>query len=133
MVVLIACKNEQDPIKNEGARVFTTLYINFSEAQGQINLESMVVSGRCSNSLKLLCMSSLHTRIQMIELKMKELECSQHFSRRPRAAKSAVFGPIKPNFELVGYVIDVLVTCEDEEDQIKNESTREVSRFPPHY
>ena len=50
MVVLIACKNEQDPIKNEGARVFTTLYINFSDAQGQITPESMVVSGRYSNS-----------------------------------------------------------------------------------
>ena len=35
MVVLVICKNEH-PIKNEGARVFTTLYINFSEAQGQI-------------------------------------------------------------------------------------------------
>ena len=29
MVVLVTCKNEKDPIKNEGARVFTTLYINF--------------------------------------------------------------------------------------------------------
>ena len=39
MVVLyVTCKNEEDPIKNEGARVFTTLYINFSEAQGQITL-----------------------------------------------------------------------------------------------
>ena len=45
MVVLVTCKNEEDPIKNEGARVFTTLYINFSEAQGQITLESLVVSG----------------------------------------------------------------------------------------
>ena len=39
MVVLITCKNEEDPIKNRGARVFTTLYINFSDAQGQITLE----------------------------------------------------------------------------------------------
>ena len=44
MVVLVTCKNE-DPIKNEGARVFTTLYINFSDAQGQITLELVVVSG----------------------------------------------------------------------------------------
>ena len=36
MVVLVKCKNEEDLIKNEGARVFTTLYINFSDAQGQI-------------------------------------------------------------------------------------------------
>ena len=45
MVVLVTCKNEEDPIKNEGARVFTTLNINFSDAQGQITLESVVVSG----------------------------------------------------------------------------------------
>ena len=29
MVVLVTCKNEGGPINNEGARVFTTLYINF--------------------------------------------------------------------------------------------------------
>ena len=57
MVVLVTCKNEEDPIKNEGARVFTTLYINFSEAQGQITPESMVVSGRISNSFKVSCIS----------------------------------------------------------------------------
>ena len=36
MVVLVTCKNEEDLIKNEGARVLTTLYINVSDAQGQI-------------------------------------------------------------------------------------------------
>ena len=29
MGLLVACKNEDDPIKNEGARVGTTLFINF--------------------------------------------------------------------------------------------------------
>ena len=29
MGLLVACKNEEDPIKNEGARVVTTLLINF--------------------------------------------------------------------------------------------------------
>ena len=38
MVVLITCKNGEDPIKNEGARVLTTLNINFSETQGQLTL-----------------------------------------------------------------------------------------------
>ena len=33
--VLITCKYEEDPIKNRGARVFTRLYINFSDALGQ--------------------------------------------------------------------------------------------------
>ena len=30
MVVFVTCKNEEDPIKNEGARVLTTLFIDFS-------------------------------------------------------------------------------------------------------
>ena len=29
MVVLVTCKNEEDLIQNEGARVLTTLYISF--------------------------------------------------------------------------------------------------------
>ena len=80
MVVLVTCKNEEDPIINEGARVFTTLYINFSDAQGQITMELAVVSGRNLKPSKLLCMSSLPARMRMIESKMKELECSQDFS-----------------------------------------------------
>ena len=39
MGFLVACKNEEDPIKNEGARVVTTLFINFSDAQGEVNSE----------------------------------------------------------------------------------------------
>ena len=80
MNVLVTCKYEEDPIKNRGARVDTTLYSNFSDAQGQITLESVVVSGRNLNSSKLSCMSSFPARMRMIESKMKELECSQDFS-----------------------------------------------------
>ena len=80
MVVLLTCKNEEDPIKNRGARVFTTLYIKFSDVQGQISLVFVVVSGRNSNPSKILCMSSLPARKGLIKSKMKELECSQSFS-----------------------------------------------------
>ena len=80
MDVLVTCKYEEDPIKNRGARVFTTLYVNFSDAQGQITLESVVASGRNLNSSKLSCMCSLPARMRMIESKMKELECSQDYS-----------------------------------------------------
>ena len=80
MVVLLTCKNEEDPIKNRGARVFTTLYINFSDAQGQITLESVAVSGRNLNSSKLSCMSLLPAKMRMIKSKIKELECSQDYS-----------------------------------------------------
>ena len=80
MEVLVTCQYEEDLIKIRGARVFTTLYINFSAAQGQITLELVVVSGRNLNSSKLSCMSSLPAEKRMIDSKMKELECSQDFS-----------------------------------------------------
>ena len=57
MVVLVTCKNEEDPIKKEGARVLTTLYIDFSDAQGQLTLKSMVGLGQISNSSVLLWLS----------------------------------------------------------------------------
>ena len=73
MHVLVTCKNEEDQIENEGARLFTIFL-------------SLYVYG--------------------------------DFSRRSRAANSAVHGPIWSNFELVAMV--VLLTCINKEDQIKN-------------
>ena len=60
--------------------MFTTLYINFSDARGQITLELVVVFGRNLSSSKLTCMSYLPARMKMVDSKMKELECSQDFS-----------------------------------------------------
>ena len=53
------------------------------------------------------------------------------FSRRSRAAYSAVLGPMWPNFEVVRDVMDVLVTCKYDEDPIKNEGARVVTTFSP--
>ena len=53
IVVFLTCKNEENPIKDRGARVFTTLYINFSDLQGQVTLVLVVVSGRNLKSFKL--------------------------------------------------------------------------------
>ena len=36
MVVLVTCKNEDDPINNKGARMARRLYVDFSDNQGQI-------------------------------------------------------------------------------------------------
>ena len=58
----------------------TTLYSNFSDAQGQITLVLVSVSGRNLKSSKLSCMSPLPARMRMIDLRMKELEWSQDFS-----------------------------------------------------
>ena len=80
MGILVACKNEEDPIKNEGARVVTTLFINFSDAQGELTPKSVSESCLNSNSAELLWLVLLSERVKKIHLKMKELEWSQHFS-----------------------------------------------------
>ena len=54
MVVLLTFKNEEDQIKNEGARVLTRLYVFFSDAQGQLTPKSVSEFNRNSNSSKLL-------------------------------------------------------------------------------
>ena len=45
MDILVTCKYEEYPIKNEGARVVTTLHINILDAKGQITRESAVGYG----------------------------------------------------------------------------------------
>ena len=60
--------------------MFTKLYINLLDAQGQITLDLVKVSDRNVNSPKLSCMFSFPARMRMIESKMKELDCSQDFT-----------------------------------------------------
>ena len=80
MSVLVACKIEEDPIKNEGARVVTTLFIDFSHAQGQLTPKSVMESCRNSNPSKLSWLTLLPARMKKIHWKMKVLEWSQRFS-----------------------------------------------------
>ena len=80
MVVFVTCKNEEDPIKNEGARVVTTLFIDFSDAQEHLTPKSERESCRNSNSSKLLWLVLLTPRMKKIHLKMKSLEWSHYFS-----------------------------------------------------
>ena len=80
MGVLVACKIEEDQIKNEGAGVVTTLFINLSDAQGQLTPKSVMESCQNSNSSALLWLVLLSARMKKIHLKMKVLEWSQHFS-----------------------------------------------------
>ena len=55
MVVLHTCKNEEDLIKIEDARVLTRLYVVvFSDAQGQLTQKAAVEFCRNSNSSNLL-------------------------------------------------------------------------------
>ena len=47
----------------------------FSNAQGQLTPQSMVESGRNSNSSEILWLSSLPASMKKIQSKMKALEC----------------------------------------------------------
>ena len=80
MVVLLTCKNEEDPIKNRGARVFTTLYINFFR---RARADNSGTGGGFWSKFELM-QALMHVlraaRMRMIDSKMKELECSQDFS-----------------------------------------------------
>ena len=140
MGLLVACKNKEDPIKNEGARVVTTIFINFSDAQGQLTPKSVMESCRNSKPSKLLWLVFLSARMKKIHPKMKVLEWSQHFShykstgifsRRSRAANSYIPGRILPNFKPIRDFMVVLVTCKNKEEQIKNEGARVVTIFSP--
>ena len=51
------------------------------------------------------------------------------FFKRSRTANSAVLGQIWLKFELIRDIIDVLLTCKYEEDLIKNEGARVLSRL----
>ena len=66
MDVLVTSKNNEEPNKNEGASVATTLNIDFSNTQGQITPQSEVSSGRNLNSYEMLWMSLLLPRIKKI-------------------------------------------------------------------
>ena len=52
-----------------------------------------------------------------------------HFFSRSRAANSAVLGRIRPNFELIRDIMVVLIICKHEEDLIKNEGARVLTRL----
>ena len=78
--VLVACKNEEDSMKNKGARVVTTLLIDFSEAQGQLTPKSVMECCRNSNPSKLLWLTLLPARMKKIHWIMKVLDWSQRFS-----------------------------------------------------
>ena len=103
--VIITCKNENDPIKNNREKVSTPFFFQI------ITLSvAMETSGRILNSSKLSCMLSLPASMKRIRSRTAEKKWRHSFShykpmgiffRRSRAANSAVDGPIRPKFDLV--------------------------------
>ena len=80
MYALVTYKDEENQMKNEGARVVTTLYSYILDAQGQLTLKLVDGCGEKSNLFKLLWKSLLPARVRKIHSKMKVLEWSQHIS-----------------------------------------------------
>ena len=119
MTVFVTCKNEEDLIKTEGARVPTTLYIDVSRRS------------------ELSWLSFLPARTKKIRSKIKAQECYLYinkivhrFFRRSKAANFAVSGGMPTKFELIHAFLVVLVIC-NEEDPIKNEGARVLTTFLP--
>ena len=54
---------------------------------------------------------------------------SKGFFKRSRAANTAVRDRVRPKFELVRDIMVVLLTCKNEEDPIKNEGARVLTRL----
>ena len=136
MHVLDTCKNEEDPIKNEGARLFTRFshYKSmgiFPDAQGQLTPQSLVLSGRISNSSEILWMSLLPASMKKIRSKMKALEWTQHFPHYNSMVAMETSGRIWPNFELIQALIHVLITCKYEKNPIKNSGENVMTSFSP--
>ena len=103
--------------------MFTTFNIKFSEAQGQITRVGggiwpkfeliqafMHVRVSCKNED-----DSIKNEVARVVTIFSHYKSMGIFSRRSRAANSAVLDPIWPNFELILDVIDVLVTCKNKE------------------
>ena len=140
IVVLVTCKNEEDPIKNEGARVLTRfsplqVYGNFSRRSRAAN---SAVLGRIWLKFELV----RDIMVVLVTCKYQEdpiknegarvlTRLYDFFFRRSRTANSEVSGGILPKFELIQAFIVVLVTCKNEEDPIKNEGARMLTRFSP--
>ena len=108
----------------------------FSDAQGQLTPQFLVESGRNSNSSGILWLSSLPASMKKIRSKNKAARVPTRlyiyrFFRRSRAANSKVSGGILPKYELIQAFIVVLVTYKNEEDPIKNEGARVLTRFSP--
>ena len=77
------CKNEEDPLKNNGARVAKTFphYKSmgiFPDAQGQLTLQFVIEPSRNSNLSEMLWLPLLFPRMKKIQSKMKLLEWPQH-------------------------------------------------------
>ena len=135
--VIITCKYEKDPIKKSREKVETSFFPNFkpmgifSDAQGQLTLQSVVQSGRNSNSSELSCMSSLPASMKRIGCKTAEKKWRHLFFIITLIVTMETSSWIWPNFKLIQALMYVIITCKYEKDPInKSREKVETSFFP---
>ena len=137
MIVHVTCKNEEDPIKNEGARVVTTMlhYQSiFKMLKGSYLLNRRWDLDEIQTHRSFY---SCPSYLKKIQSKMKALEWSQQyyiinqFLRCSRAANSLIGDGILTKFKLFCAFIVVLLICKNEYDLFKFKSTRVVTTFLP--
>ena len=136
IAVLVTSKNKEDPLKNEGARVLTTLYIHFQ------TLKVSLLSSWWWDLAEIQTHSSFYTctcYLQWDEDQFKNESTSvlttilplyvyEDMFRRLRALNQVDPGPILPNFKPIQAFIAVLVTCK-KEDPMENGRARVLTRF----
>ena len=118
----------------------TTLFIDFSDAQGQLTSKSVMESCRNSNSSGLLWLVLLHARKKKIHPKLKVLEWSQHIYHHksmgifPDAKGQILISPWFDPAEFLAFLEFLmvgLVACKNDQDPSKNEGTRVVTTYLP--
>ena len=103
----------------------------FSDVQGQLTPQSVVQSGRNSNSSKLSCMSSLPASMKMNGRKTAEKKWRHCFFIITQSVTMETSGWIWPNFKLIQALMYVIITCKYEKDPIMNSREKvETSFFP---
>ena len=103
---LVSCKNEEDQINKEGARVITTLFIVFFF--------------RCSRAVNSVVSGRIWLKFELTQAFMHVL-----VSRNRNSVANY------PKFDLIQAFMHVLLTCKNGVDQIKNERARVFTRFLP--
>ena len=108
IVVLLTCINEEDSIKNEGARVFTTLHIVFfSEAAYSVICSGILPKFELIQALLQVLVTCKNEEDPIksdgarVFTRLLPFKVYGDFSRRSKAAHSAVHGRIWSNFELL--------------------------------
>ena len=103
----------------------------FSDAQGQLTPQSVVGSGRNSNSLELSCMPSLPASMKRIGEKNSREHGNTVFSIITLSVAMETSCWIWPNFKLIQALKYVIVTCKYEMDPIKNSREKVATPFFP--